>query len=1610
VFLGIPFPSVGYETTLAVAGADPTFLTFRTDAPVERILAVGAMPVEAYDSFLITRGTAETIRTLRDAGFRADVLPDAGSIHLAAGTLDAGSLGKSSAPWTRDARGFGIGIVHVYAPLKESWRVEWEARGVEILRYLPTNAFLVRGPVEALRGLSTLPYVDGLGPFDPAWKVRPGTPSLGDRVDVRIVLLPGERGDSLLAFLSHRGLSRVDRAGAEPGIVGTFGNEDFRWVRARIPGNLVTLLASRPDVEFIEPVARLRPLNAEMAWVLQTNRIVTSNSTRDERYRWNGLDGRGQTIGVSDTGLDYDHDAFRHSSGFITLGDLYNTTDAGRRKVVRYLNMGFLTGRVDWPGGTGTWDPSSIRDSDHTPGGSACTFGHGTAVSSVLAGNDNWRVGGGGPNDGLASGAKIYLQDIGTVGPDPTSPCPGDIDLLNYLPEDFADLFGPPGLVYNDPDAPVRIHSDSWGSDVNEYDIQARMIDAFVWDHPDFTVLFASGNSGSAAGSVDAPATAKNLVTVGGAGNPDASVLGTPNDVILLSSRGPTSDGRLKPTVLGIFDGDSSMSDGDPRSGAGEADDHWAGTSYATPSAAAAAAIVRQYFADGWYPSARPVPGNVRLPSAALVRAVLIASGVQLTCSSGCVRPGVDTWPNNEQGFGRILLSNVLPLAAASDTFRTQIVDGTVGLLSGEDAVHTFRVTGTRTLKVVLTWSDYPAAVSAARALVNDLDLEVVAPDGTLYRGNNFGTFLQGASQPDGVSDTTNVEEAVILKTPASGEWTVRVRASNVPVGPQPYALVATGDLDPDFGRVSVDRQTYGPGDTVGIEVDDANAPSVEVRLSSNFESAGELIPLSRSGPDEIWRGSAVISFGPTSAAGVQVRDGDTVRVEYVDPSPAHTAVATARIDAVGPAIFDVAADRPGPASTRIRWRTDEGATSGIWYGTTATALTGFTEDRNLRTMHDLSISGLVADTLYYYDVAARDRHGQETRDTNGGRHFRFLTDRFGDVLLVLADDSFPPEREPSWSNALDSNGWTWSLWKVADAGLPSLPVLQVHLAVLWQVGLEQYPPFDGPERDLIRQYLDEGGRLLVTSHDTAWALSEPTSEFYSAEADMWVRSTLRASFLCDPLTVGRLRGLTGDPISGPYTGGIGYLAHRDGGAVDGFTRLPAGGTTTSVWTDEVVSPTNCAGQDVGLRWVSSLANGTLGVGVWGGHPSRLAYFAFELTSVDTTSSDLRPTSPVRAGVIDNTIRWLVADIPSGLDRDHPSVTVTAPNGGTFGGPTVPVNWTAASTGAAIGEFEVAYSEDGGASWTRIATVPGTARSHAWDVDLLPNGDRYLVRVLVRDAGTPTLTGRDESDGFLAIRRPTGDALGPTIWAGSVRIAPNPPGVARAVWVQATADDRLSGGGAILGAELFFAAAEPLSGANGSGTPMDPADGTFDGPVENVTWLDVWPLASGPTCAWVHARDAGGTWGPFGSTCFDAIDVGGPDTTSPVIVLTDPRGPGNVSGMISVNATASDDDAVRRVELRIDGSLVAMDASFPFSFRLNTTNFTNGPHRVAVVAVDLAGNTASDEVLLTFANGPGSEPTPFPFGIVILAIAIPVTIVAVLLVAYLLRRPRPPRP
>jgi MYXO-CTERM domain-containing protein len=205
----------------------------------------------------------------------------------------------------------------------------------------------------------------------------------------------------------------------------------------------------------------------------------------------------------------------------------------------------------------------------------------------------------------------------------------------------------------------------------------------------------------------------------------------------------------------------------------------------ATPGAAGFAALVRQYYMDGWYPSGIGTAINGFTPSAALIRGTLVNSGERVTSATSI--------PSNCQGWGRVLLDNTLYFAP--EIKQLWVKDDAAGFAQGsvnETQTFKFTVHPTATpFKATLAWTDFPSTPAALPHINNDLDLEVVGPGGT-YLGN---VFAAGQSTTGGNPDRLNTLEQVVLNAPQAGEYTVTVRSFEIPNGPQPFALIVTGDM-----------------------------------------------------------------------------------------------------------------------------------------------------------------------------------------------------------------------------------------------------------------------------------------------------------------------------------------------------------------------------------------------------------------------------------------------------------------------------------------------------------------------------------------------------------------------------------------------------------------------------------------------------------------------------------------------------------------------------------------------------------------------------------------------------------------------------------------------
>lgn len=623
----------------------------------------------------------------------------------------------------------GYFLIQSDGPVTEAWKESLVASGAELYGYISQNAVLAgldgteQGRVPLLAGVAWM------GPFHPAYKI---SPSLGlqefrspERLrDPNLLLLVRvfRDLDSAAARVAELGGTVVDRT-----------DDGFsRRLVVSAPEGLVPDLARIPDVWWIEEKPEFVTWNNTTKWVVQ------SNSSGWTPLWDHGICGDGQIATLMDSGLDYNSCWFR-DTGNAPPGPAH-------RKVLNYS----LFGGTAYDG---------------------CDTGHGSHVAGTMLGDQSFINPGNYGSNGMAYKAKLTVQDVGA---DDWSACNiGTVAVPASLSAAFNASYG----------LGARLHTNSWGSTSNAYDGYCVDIDNMMWQHKDYLVCFAAGNSGPGGSTVGSPGTAKDCVTVG-------ATRQAPNQSVMAgySSRGPASDGRYKPTVTAPGGEDPNFitsvdnnPNNPPTATCQTVGSPFQGTSMATPAVSGCALDVRQYFMDGFYPGGE-AGGDPLTPRAASVKAMLIASTEDM---------GSADIPNNNEGWGRLLIDNSMYFDG--DTRELMMDEVEPGLSTGADWTKAFTIdSASERLVVSLVWTDYPATSGSGVRLINDLDLLVTAPDGTQYKGN---VLSGGQSVPGGNHDHLNVEEGIRLNAPALGTWSALVRGNNVPQGPQPFSLVVNGSF-----------------------------------------------------------------------------------------------------------------------------------------------------------------------------------------------------------------------------------------------------------------------------------------------------------------------------------------------------------------------------------------------------------------------------------------------------------------------------------------------------------------------------------------------------------------------------------------------------------------------------------------------------------------------------------------------------------------------------------------------------------------------------------------------------------------------------------------------
>lgn len=598
-----------------------------------------------------------------------------------------------------------------------------KAAGIEVLQYVPHQAFFVYGTGESIAAAANHSRVRWVGRFLPEHKISEVLRQ--QLVAAKTRRSPGggvsrvELTDKRTAVFDVAVFKHADIGSASKRIIGASGGRlvnavdlpgnFFNLVRIEASVDLATRIAEVPEVIRIDAAGTPEKEDERAAQIVAGNysSATVLNGPGYDPLTQFGVNGQGVSVSVVDDGVGIPGDG----GFYITAGNA-----------------------IDGP----------LR------GAGVGASGHGHLNASIIAGDTPFSVlDPTGYNYGLGVAPKANIINIPFLVPGYTGT---EADTAN----DTVTTAGPNG---------VRgfISNNSWGNGTNgnAYDSYAAQYDGFARDASAATSIdpllfvFSAGNSGSS--GLTRPKMAKNVIAVANLENVRTELSASANNIDDLnssSSIGPAADSRIKPDIAApgtaITGGRSGPS---ALFGNIDAAHRWSsGTSHAAPQVAGAAALFTQFWKAGH--------GGLN-PSPSLTKAAIINSGRDAN--------GVGTAaaiPNAGEGWGRVNLKNMLNTGAAiTYVNETDVLGGTGAVKEYNGNV----ADPGRPVRVSLVWTDPPGVGDPA--LVNDLDLEVIV-GGNTYKGN---VLSGGLSIVGGSADRRNNVENVFLPAGVSGPIMVRV-------------------------------------------------------------------------------------------------------------------------------------------------------------------------------------------------------------------------------------------------------------------------------------------------------------------------------------------------------------------------------------------------------------------------------------------------------------------------------------------------------------------------------------------------------------------------------------------------------------------------------------------------------------------------------------------------------------------------------------------------------------------------------------------------------------------------------------------------------------------
>jgi len=273
-------------------------------------------------------------------------------------------------------------------------------------------------------------------------------------------------------------------------------------------------------------------------------------------------------------------------------------------------------------------------------------------------------------------------------------------------------------------------------------------------------------------------ASAKNVITVG-------AIRDDGTTMTELSSWGPTKDGRIKPDIVANGDGLLSTMPTEPNDNEiiwdwYKVGNHWhsykSGTSMAAPVVTGICALIKEFWEkpdnNGLLPTTEPTPD--------IIKALLCQTADDIG------PPG----PDYQNGFGSVNAKRAIDLIKDSLTEgNNKVVQDVIS--NGQQKMYSVNIPqDTPEIKATLCWIDEKGSIIAENAIVNDLDLELIDPSGTVHYPFKLNKDYPTVPATNIKKNSVDTVEQLLVSVPTEGEWMLKVKGTELPNAFQRFALI----------------------------------------------------------------------------------------------------------------------------------------------------------------------------------------------------------------------------------------------------------------------------------------------------------------------------------------------------------------------------------------------------------------------------------------------------------------------------------------------------------------------------------------------------------------------------------------------------------------------------------------------------------------------------------------------------------------------------------------------------------------------------------------------------------------------------------------------------